>query len=73
MIVNGLLIGGGEEGIKSLRNKRRSTLNNWFNSTSQRDQQIFDGASLRIQSNAKLRDSLPKIVTEVMEELRVTK
>jgi Domain of unknown function DUF11 len=73
LVVDGLLIGGGEEGIKSLRDRRRSTLNDWFSSSFERDQQIFDGASLRIQSNAKLRSGLPQMVSEVMKELKVSK
>jgi hypothetical protein len=73
LVIEGMLIGGGETGIQDLRDTRRSTLNDWFNASTKRDIQIFDGAALRIQTNTKLWDNLPGLVTEVLQTLTIQK
>jgi hypothetical protein len=73
LVIEGMLIGGGELGIQNLRDTRRSTLNDWFNASTKRDTQIFDGAALRIQTNTKLWDNLPSLAGEVIKELKISK
>lgn len=74
LIVNGVLIGNG---IDNLITKRRSHLNDWFNASvkkpSDREDLIYKGASLLIQSNPSLWNMMPPVADELTNQLNIHK
>lgn len=74
LIVNGVLIG---DGIDNLISKRRSHLNNWFNAgvtrPADREDLIYKGASLLIQSNPNLWTNMPPVADELTNQLKLQK
>lgn len=56
-----------------MRDARRSTLHDWFDSNINRDKQIFEGASLRVESSSRNRENLPPLTTDIIKSLTVWK
>jgi uncharacterized repeat protein (TIGR01451 family) len=74
LIVNGVLIW---DGIDNLVTKRRSHLNNWFDASvsrvADREDLIYKGASLLIQTNPSLWTNLPPLANELTNQLKLQK
>ena len=73
LVVEGILMWGGEQSTRNLTTSRRSTLVNWFDSGTLRDKQIFDGAALRIQWSIGVWDNLPPLAKDLVDALRIQK
>ena len=72
MVIRGNMISI-EDSIQRVSKKRRSILDRRFNTKVKRDEQIFGGAAVRIESNTYLWDNLPSVADELLEHIEFRK
>jgi hypothetical protein len=73
LVVEWVMMWGREDLMWRMRDARRSNLNDWFDSTIQRDIQIFEWSALRVQGSIANWDNLPPLTKSLIDALKIRK
>lgn len=72
LVVEGIMIGGRTElDTARVKQARRSTLDDWFDSSTERDTQIYDGSALRVRWWLGVWDALPPLAKSMIDALQI--